>query len=69
MFYGSNVENYAFRILLNFRNLVDSGKWGDIFASYLEPLNAATRNNLMEIMEDRYEQSGIVIISQLPTEQ
>jgi hypothetical protein len=48
---------------------MDSGKWGDIFASYLEPLNAATRNNLMEIMEDRYEQSGTVIISQLPTEQ
>ena len=48
---------------------MDSVKWGDIFASYLEPLNAATRNNLMEIMEDRYEQSATVIISQLPKEQ
>jgi len=35
----------------------------------LEPLNAATRNDLMEIMDDRYEQSATVIISQLPTEQ
>ena len=29
----------------------------------LEPLNAATRNDLMEIMDDRYEQSATVIIS------
>jgi DNA replication protein DnaC len=35
----------------------------------LEPLNAATRNDLMEIMDDRYEQSATIIISQLPTEQ
>ena len=35
----------------------------------LEPLNAATRFDLMEIMDDRYEQSATVIISQLPTEQ
>ena len=35
----------------------------------LEPLNAATRNDLMEIMDDRYEHSATVIISQLPTEQ
>ena len=35
----------------------------------LEPLNAATRNDLMEIMDDRYEQSTTIIISQLPTEQ
>jgi DNA replication protein DnaC len=35
----------------------------------MEPLTAATRNDLMEIMDDRYEQSATVIISQLPTEQ
>ena len=35
----------------------------------LEPLNAATRNDLMEIMDDRYERSATIIISQLPTEQ
>jgi DNA replication protein DnaC len=35
----------------------------------LEPLNGATRNDLMEIMDDRYEQSATLIISQLPTEQ
>ena len=35
----------------------------------LEPLNAATRNDLMEIMDDRYEQSATVIISQLPIDQ
>ena len=35
----------------------------------LEPLNAATRNDLMEIMDDRYELSATIIISQLPTDQ
>ena len=35
----------------------------------LEPLNSATRNDLMEIMDDRYQQSAIIMISQLPTEQ
>ena len=35
----------------------------------LEPLSAATRNDLMEIKDDLYEQSATVIISQLPTEQ
>ena len=35
----------------------------------LEPLTAATRNDLMEIMDDRYQQSATLIISQLPTEQ
>jgi len=34
-----------------------------------EPLNAATRNDLMEIMDDRYTQSATLIISQLPTDQ
>jgi len=34
----------------------------------LEPLTAATRNDLMEIMDDRYEQSATVINSQLQTE-
>ena len=44
-------------------NLLIIDDWG------LEPLNAATRNDLMEIMDDRYEQSATAIISQLPTEQ
>jgi DNA replication protein DnaC len=35
----------------------------------LEPLNAATRNDLMEIIDDRYEQSATIIISQLPIDQ
>jgi DNA replication protein DnaC len=35
----------------------------------LEPLNGATRNDLMEIMDDRYEQMTTIIVSQLPTEQ
>jgi DNA replication protein DnaC len=35
----------------------------------LEPLSAATRNDLMEIMDDRYEQSATIMISQLPTDQ
>jgi DNA replication protein DnaC len=35
----------------------------------LEPLNAGTRNDLMEIMDDRYQQSATIMISQLPTEQ
>jgi DNA replication protein DnaC len=43
--------------------IISIDDWG------LEPLNAATRNDLMEIMDDRYEQSATVIISQLPTEQ
>ena len=43
-------------------NLLIIDDWG------LESLNAATRNDLMEIMDDRYEQSATIIISQLPTE-
>ena len=43
-------------------NLLIIYDWG------LESLNAATRNDLMEIMDDRYEQSATDIISQLPTE-
>ena len=35
----------------------------------LEPLKAAQRNDLMEIMDDRHNHSSTVIISQLPTEQ
>ena len=35
----------------------------------LEPLKAAQRNDLMEIMDDRHGSSSTVIISQLPTEQ
>ena len=35
----------------------------------LEPLNPAVRNDLMEIMDDRYSQSSTIMVSQLPTEQ
>jgi DNA replication protein DnaC len=35
----------------------------------LEPLNAATRHDLMEIMDDRYGQSATLMLSQLPTDQ
>jgi len=38
-------------------------EWG------LEPLNAGTRHDLMEIMDDRYSHTSTVIVSQLPTEQ
>jgi DNA replication protein DnaC len=35
----------------------------------LEPLKAAQRNDMMEIMDDRHESSSTIIISQLPTDQ
>jgi DNA replication protein DnaC len=35
----------------------------------LEPLNAANRHDLMEIMDDRYGKSATIMISQLPTDQ
>ena len=35
----------------------------------LEPLTAAQRNDLMEIMDDRHESSSTSVISQLPTDQ
>lgn len=35
----------------------------------LEPLKATQRNDLMEIMDDRHQQSSTVMISQLPTEE
>ena len=35
----------------------------------LEPLTAAHRNDLMEIMDDRYGQTSTGVISQLPTDQ
>ena len=35
----------------------------------LEPLKAAQRNDLMEIMDDRNNHSSTIIISQLPTDQ
>lgn len=35
----------------------------------LESLNAAQRNDMMEIMDDRYDSSSTIIISQLPTEE
>jgi len=35
----------------------------------LEPLKAAQRNDLMEIMDDRHGSTSTVLISQLPTDQ
>ncbi len=35
----------------------------------LEPLKAAQRNDVMEIMDDRHESSSTIMISQLPTDQ
>lgn len=35
----------------------------------LEPLQAAQRNDLMEIMDDRHDSASTLIISQLPTDQ
>ena len=35
----------------------------------LEHLNAATRHDLMEIMDDRYSRSSTLMVSQLPTDQ
>lgn len=35
----------------------------------LEPLNAATRHDVMEIMDDRYGKTATLVTSQLPTEQ
>jgi len=35
----------------------------------LEPLNAAQRNDLMEIMDDRHASASTLMISQLPTDQ
>lgn len=35
----------------------------------LEPLNAPTRHDLMEIMDDRYSHSSTLMVSQLPTDQ
>ena len=35
----------------------------------LEPLTAAQRNDLMEIMDDRHEETSTIIMSQLPTDQ
>lgn len=35
----------------------------------LEPLKAAQRNDLMEIMDDRHDSTSTLIISQLPTDQ
>lgn len=44
-------------------NLLIIDDWG------IESLTAATRNDLMEIMDDRYGQSSTIMISQLPTDQ
>ena len=44
-------------------NMLILDDWG------LEPLKAAQRNDLMEIMDDRHGSSSTVLISQLPTEQ
>ncbi len=35
----------------------------------LESINFATRNDLLEIMDDRYVKTSAVMISQLPTDQ
>ena len=35
----------------------------------IEPLTAAARNDLMEIMDDRYGHTSTLVISQLPTDQ
>jgi len=35
----------------------------------LEPLTAAQRNDLLEIMDDRHGSSSTIVISQLPTDQ
>lgn len=35
----------------------------------LEPLKPSHRNDLMEIMDDRYQQTSTMLISQLPTDQ
>ncbi len=35
----------------------------------LEPLKAAQRNDMMEIMDDRHESASTIMISQLPTDQ
>jgi len=35
----------------------------------LEPLKAAQRNDLMEIMDDRHGSASTVVLSQLPTEE
>lgn len=50
------------KTLANF-DLLIIDDWG------LEPLKAATRNDLMEIMDDRHDQSATAILSQLPTDQ
>ncbi|MGH8547467.1 MAG: ATP-binding protein, partial [Methylococcales bacterium] len=50
------------KTLANFECLIIDD-WG------MEPLTAATRNDLMEIMDDRHEHSSTAIISQLPTDQ
>lgn len=50
------------KTLANF-DLLIIDDWG------LEPLTAATRNDLMEIMDDRHEQAATAILSQLPTDQ
>lgn len=44
-------------------NLLIIDDWG------LEPLSAAHRNDLMEIMDDRYGSKSTLMISQLPTDQ
>lgn len=35
----------------------------------LEPINTATRIDLLEIMDDRYDKTSTIMISQLPTDQ
>lgn len=49
--------------LLSKTQLLILDDWG------LEPLQAAHRNDLLELMDDRYGKSATVMISQLPTEE
>ena len=54
--------NKRLNTLANF-DLLIIDDWG------LEPLTAATLKDLMEIMDNRHDQSAIAIFSQLPTDQ
>lgn len=50
-------------IQLSKTQLLSLDDWG------LEPLQAAHRNDLLELMDDRYGKSATIMISQLPTEE
>lgn len=50
-------------LALSKQDLLILDDWG------LEPLKAAQRNDLMEIMDDRHNAASTLMISQLPTDQ